>query len=159
MKFTCKKFENLSVYELYNIMALRAEVFVVEQNCPYQDADGKDLDGWHLMGHNTDLSPRVLGVGEGVLVAYTRLLPKGVSYENYASIGRVVNSPKVRGTGAGKILMEKSIEEMKRLFPNDAVKIGAQSYLLKFYESLGFESTGEEYLEDNIPHTSMVLKK
>jgi ElaA protein len=159
MKFTCKKFENLSVYELYNIMALRAEVFVVEQNCPYQDADGKDLDGWHLMGHNTDLSPRVLGVGEGVLVAYTRLLPKGVSYENYASIGRVVNSPKVRGTGAGKILMEKSIEEMKRLFPNDAVKIGAQSYLLKFYVSLGFESTGEEYLEDNIPHTSMVLKK
>jgi ElaA protein len=159
MKFTCKKFENLSVYELYNIMALRAEVFVVEQNCPYQDADGKDLDGWHLMGHNTDLSLRVLGVGEGVLVAYTRLLPKGVSYENYASIGRVVNSPKVRGTGAGKILMEKSIEEMKRLFPNDAVKIGAQSYLLKFYESLGFESTGEEYLEDNIPHTSMVLKK
>ena len=148
MKFTCKKFEKLSVYELYDIMALRAEVFVVEQNCPYQDADGKDLDGWHLLGHNT----------EGGLVAYTRLLPKGVSYENYASIGRVVNSPKVRGTGAGKILMEKSIEEMKRLFPNDGVKIGAQSYLLKFYESLGFESTGEEYLEDNIPHTSMVLK-
>jgi ElaA protein len=156
MKFTCKKFENLSVYELYDIMALRAEVFVVEQNCPYQDADGKDLDGWHLMGHNTVLED---SDGEGMLVAYTRLLPKGVSYENYASIGRVVNSPKVRGTGAGKILMEKSIAEMERLFPDEAVKIGAQSYLLKFYESLGFESTGEEYLEDNIPHTSMVLKK
>lgn len=149
MNFTCKHFKDLSVYELYDIMALRAEVFVVEQNCPYQDADGKDLDAWHLMGHNT----------EGVLVAYTRLLDKGISYPNYASIGRVVNSPKVRGTGAGKLLMQKSIEEIKRLFPNEKVKIGAQTYLLKFYESLGFESTGEEYLEDNIPHTSMILKE
>lgn len=146
MNFTCKLFKDLTVYELYDIMALRAEVFIVEQNCPYQDADGKDLDGWHLMGHTP----------EGNLVAYTRLLPKGISYPEYASIGRVVNSPKVRGTGAGKVLMEASIKEIKRLYPNDKIKIGAQSYLLKFYESLGFVSTGEEYLEDNIPHTSMV---
>ena len=143
----CKFFDDLTVYELYDIIALRLEVFSVEQNCPYQDADFKDLKGWHLMIRN----------GEGKLVAYTRLLPKGISYDKYASIGRVVSSPSVRGTGIGKILMEKSIEEMKRLFPNDPIKIGAQTYLLKFYQSFGFESTGEEYLEDGIPHTSMVL--
>jgi ElaA protein len=145
--FKCAPFKDLSVYELYDIMALRSEVFVVEQNCAYQDADGKDLHGWHLLGLNT----------EGELVVYTRLLPKGVSYKNYASIGRVVNSPKVRGLGYGKILMTESIAQMKKLFPNQPVKIGAQSYLLKFYQSLGFESTGEEYLEDGIPHTSMIL--
>jgi ElaA protein len=147
MIFKCIPFKDLTVYELYDILALRLEVFCVEQNCPYQDADGKDLEGWHLMGKNT----------EGVLVAYTRLLPKGISYENYASIGRVVNSPKVRGMGYGKILMTESIAQMKKLFPNEPVKIGAQSYLLQFYQSLGFESTGEEYLEDGIPHTSMIL--
>jgi ElaA protein len=145
--FKCAPFKDLSVYELYDIMALRSEVFVVEQNCAYQDADGKDLHGWHLLGLNT----------EGELVVYTRLLPKGVSYKNYASIGRVVNSPKVRGLGYGKILMTESIAQMKKLFPSQPVKIGAQSYLLKFYQSLGFESTGEEYLEDGIPHTSMIL--
>jgi ElaA protein len=145
--FKCVPFKDLTVYELYDILALRLEVFCVEQNCPYQDADGKDLEGWHLMGKNT----------EGVLVAYTRLLPKGVSYEDYASIGRVVNSPKVRGLGYGKMLMTESITQMEKLFPNEPVKIGAQSYLLQFYQSLGFESTGEEYLEDGIPHTSMIL--
>lgn len=147
LKFKCVHFQDLTVYELYNIMALRQEVFAVEQNCPYLDADGKDLAGWHLMGQNT----------EGLLVAYTRLLPIGIAYDNYASIGRVVNSPKVRGLGYGKILMTESISRIKKLFPNQPVKIGAQSYLLKFYQSLGFESTGEDYLEDGIPHTSMIL--
>ena len=96
---------------------------------------------------------------ERALVVYTRLLPKGVSYNDYASIGRVVSSASVRGSGAGKILMQQSIEMLEKLYPNEPVKIGAQTYLLKFYESLGFESTGEEYLEDNIPHTTMILKK
>ena len=122
IQFTCLPFNQLTVYELYDIMALRQEVFVIEQNCPYLDADGKDLHAWHLMGRNT----------EGVLVAYTRLLPMGVSYPNYASIGRVVNSDKVRGQGMGKILMQRSIEEMAQLFPNQPVKIGAQTYLLIF---------------------------
>ena len=125
------------------------EVFVVEQNCPYLDADGKDLRGWHLMGFDT----------EGLLVAYTRLLPKGVSYENYASIGRVANSAKVRGGGVGKILMTESLRQMAILFPNQPVKIGAQTYLLRFYTSLGFVSTGEDYLEDDIPHTVMILSE
>lgn len=148
MIFKCVPFDALTVRELYDIMALRQAVFVVEQNCPYLDADGKDLKGWHLMLFNT----------EGVLAAYTRLLEKGISYDNYASIGRVVSASHARGTGAGKAVMQESINQMGRLFPNQPVKIGAQSYLLKFYESLGFESTGEEYLEDDIPHTSMILK-
>jgi ElaA protein len=148
MTFKCVPFDSLTVKELYDIMALRQEVFVVEQNCPYLDADGKDFEGWHLMLFNN----------EEVLSAYTRLLPKGISYDNYASIGRVVSASLARGTGVGKAVMQESINQMAQLFPNQPVKIGAQSYLLKFYESLGFESTGEEYLEDGIPHTSMILK-
>jgi ElaA protein len=188
IEFKCVHFSALTVYELYSVMALRQEVFAVEQNCPYLDADGKDLDGFHLLGYadlaeNAQNTEGLSDVGFGMsdigtapksnsgslpkseiphpksLVAYTRLLAKGVSYDDYASIGRVVNSPKVRGRGAGKVLMEESIRQMARLFPQDAVKIGAQSYLLRFYESLGFVSTGEEYLEDDIPHTSMILKK
>ena len=147
IKYTCVPFNKLTVNELYEIMALRQKVFVVEQNCPYLDADGKDLHAMHLMGRDT----------EGELVVYTRLLPIGISYSDFASIGRVVSSAKVRGTGAGKELMQKSIEQMHKLFPNEPVKIGAQTYLLAFYTSLGFVSTGEEYLEDDIPHTVMIL--
>jgi ElaA protein len=147
ISFTCLPFDTLSNTALYEILALRQEVFVVEQNCPYQDCDGKDLQSWHLMGRDQT----------GKLICYTRLLPKGIAYENYASIGRVVSSPAARGTGAGKILMEKSIELCRQLFGNEPIKIGAQSYLLKFYESFGFRSTGEEYLEDGIPHTKMIL--
>ena len=148
LSYAVKRFQDLSLEELYAILRLRQEVFIVEQNCPYLDADGKDLDAWHLMGRDT----------EGTLVAYTRLLPIGISYPDYASIGRVVNSDKVRGQGVGKLLMQESIAKMAELFPNQPVKIGAQSYLLKFYTALGFVSTGEEYLEDNIPHTIMILK-
>jgi ElaA protein len=144
--FTCKKFEDLSVFELYEILAIRAEVFVVEQNCPYQDMDGKDLQSWHFMVRDED----------GKLVAVTRLLPEGVSYQGYTSIGRVVSSPSVRGSGIGKVLLEESIKKTVELFGNQPIKIGAQTYLLKFYEKFGFVSTGEEYLEDGIPHTKMV---
>jgi ElaA protein len=178
LKFKCVHFSELTVYELYSIMALRQIVFAVEQNCPYLDADGKDLLGFHLLGYadldenvqntegafselkikNSELKTPNNTIFSDELVAYTRLLPKGISYENYASIGRVVNAPKVRGHGVGKVLIEESIRQMARLFPNDSVKIGAQSYLLKFYTELGFVSTGEAYLEDDIPHTSMILK-
>ncbi|GAB4499309.1 MAG: GNAT family N-acetyltransferase [Saprospiraceae bacterium] len=147
LRFSCLPFRHLTPYELYDIMALRQEVFVVEQNCPYLDADGKDLESWHLMGRNSN----------GELVCYTRLLPEGLSYDGYVSIGRVVSSPSVRGTGVGKILMQHSIEMCRHLFGNQPIKIGAQTYLLKFYENFGFQSTGEEYLEDGIPHTKMIL--
>ena len=145
LNWQLKKFEELTVNELYAIMRLRAEVFVVEQNCPYQDADGKDLKAWHLMGSDA----------EGELVAFSRLLPTGVSYEE-VSIGRVVSSPKVRGTGAGKELMTQSLAEIEKLFGNVPVRIGAQLYLKTFYESFGFVLQGEEYLEDGIPHVEML---
>ena len=147
LNFTCVPFKDLTVNELYEAIALRQEVFAVEQNCPYQDADGKDQYAWHLMGRDAS----------GRLLAYTRLLPLGVSYPDYPSIGRVVTSPAARGTGAGKELMHKSVSMCQLLFGNLPIKIGAQSYLLRFYEGFGFVSTGEAYLEDGIPHTEMVL--
>ena len=153
IEYNCVPFQTLTVNELYDIMALRQMVFVVEQNCPYLDADGKDKYGWHLMARDMSQTTD----SGGVLVAYTRLLPKGVSYPEFASIGRVVNAKEVRGKGVGKVLMQESIKWMNKLFPNEPVKIGAQTYLLDFYTSLGFVSTGEEYLEDDIPHTVMIL--
>ena len=144
--FTCKKFADLTLHELYAAMALRQEVFVVEQDCPYLDADGKDQASWHVLGHDV----------AGQLVAYTRLVPRGISYEKYPSIGRVVTSPGVRGTGAGKALMWASIEWAERLWPGEAIKISAQTHLKKFYEEMGFEQSGEGYLEDGIPHIPMV---
>ncbi|MEI6410506.1 MAG: GNAT family N-acetyltransferase [Bacteroidota bacterium] len=148
IQFRCIPFKELTLYELYEALALRQEVFVVEQNCPYQDCDGKDQESWHLFGRDE----------AGRLIAYTRLLPEGLSYPGYTSIGRVVSAPVARGTGAGRDLMKKSIEMTRMLFGDWPIKIGAQSYLLRFYESFGFQSTGEAYLEDGIPHTKMVLK-
>ncbi len=145
--FSCLPFADLTVHELYAIMALRQEVFIVEQNCPYLDADGKDPDAWHLLARDA----------EGRLVAYTRLLPQGVSYPDYVSIGRVVSAPGARGTGAGREVMQRSIGLCKHLFGDKPIKIGAQTYLLRFYEQLGFRSTGEEYVEDGIPHTKMLF--
>ena len=141
-----KKFEELSNKELYEILRLRAEVFVVEQNCPYQDLDGKDLKSFHLFGTDENKD----------LIAYTRIVPAGISYKE-VSIGRVVTSPKLRGTGAGKDVMKESIKVIEKQFGKVPVRISAQCYLKKFYENLGFEITGEEYLEDNIPHIEMLL--
>src|SRR4051812_21585846 len=117
MTWSCKKFDELTPHELYAILQLRNEVFVVEQNCVFQDADDKDQHSYHLMGWD-----------ENFLAAYTRLIPPGISYP-YASIGRVVTSPKWRQTGLGKLLMQRSIEEMERLFDKISIKIGAQLYL------------------------------
>lgn len=146
ISFRCKPFYELTAPQLYSIMALRQEVFVVEQNCAYLDADGKDLKGYHLTGYDDD----------GKLMAYARLLPKGVAYDNFVSIGRVVTSPLVRGTGAGQLLMKEGLSNMDALFPGESIKIGGQSYLRNFYESYGFVVSGEEYLEDDIPHLPMV---
>jgi len=139
-----KKFEELTSSELYAIMQLRNEVFVVEQNCVYQDADNKDLLSYHLMGWN-----------QQKLVAYTRILAPGIAFEE-ASIGRVVTSPSVRRTGIGIELMNRSISKTTELFGNFPIRIGAQLYLQKFYTSLGFEKDSDTYLEDNIPHIEMV---
>lgn len=146
--WTCKKMSELSPAELYAILKLRSEVFVVEQNCAYLDMDGKDLDAWHLCGWLN---------GE-LLVAYTRLLAPGVSYEE-ASIGRVVTHPAHRKDGYGRILMQRSIEKTCHIFKVTKIKIGAQQYLTKFYNDLGFHVTSESYMEDGIPHVEMLLSK
>lgn len=140
-----KPFKELSPEELYAIIQLRNEVFVVEQNCVFQDADGKDPYAWHLMGWK-----------EGKLIAYTRLIPKGVAYSN-SSIGRVVSSHIARGSGIGKELMRKSIDVLYILWGTQPIQIGAQLYLKKFYESFGFQQSSDLYMEDGIEHIEMIL--
>ncbi len=146
MNWILKPFEELTPKELYSILQLRNEVFIVEQNCPYQDCDNKDLRAWHLMGMQNDQ-----------LLAYSRLLAPGISYSE-SSIGRVVSSPSARKTGMGKKLMRESIARVRNLFQTDTIRIGAQLYLKKFYESFGFIAEGDTYLEDNIPHIQMLRK-
>lgn len=147
LHWVLKPFNQLTPHELYFIMQLRSEVFVVEQNCIYQDADNKDLKSYHLMGFSD----------AGQLMAYTRLLPAGVSYRE-PSIGRVITHADVRKQGAGKELMQQSIKACYQLFGRQSIKIGAQLYLKRFYESFGFDQTGPVYLEDGIEHIEMVLK-
>lgn len=142
--WSCKPFADLTNKELHDIFQLRQEVFVVEQNCPYLDADGKDLKSLH-----------VSGTQNGELIACARIVLPGVSYKE-VSIGRVVTSPKARRTGAGKELMEKSIEYIRKEFGKVPIRIGAQLYLQKFYEGFGFVRQGNEYLEDGIPHIIML---
>lgn len=147
LQWILKKFDDLTAAELYAVMQLRNEVFVVEQNCAYQDADDKDLKSFHFMGWDGK-----------TLVAYTRIIPQGVSYAE-ASIGRVVTSPKYRRTGAGRQLMQLSINNTFSQFNCSTIKIGAQLYLKSFYQSLGFIQCSQQYLEDNIPHIEMLLSK
>ena len=147
LQWILKKFDDLTAAELYAVMQLRNEVFVVEQNCAYQDADDKDLKSLHFMGWDGK-----------TIVAYTRIIPQGVSYAE-ASIGRVVTSPKYRRTGAGRQLMQLSINNTFSQFNCSTIKIGAQLYLKSFYQSLGFIQCSQQYLEDNIPHIEMLLSK
>ncbi len=142
-----KKWEELTATELYGILQLRVDVFVVEQNCPYPELDGKDLKCSHLW----------ISDANGRVHACSRLVPPGVSY-NEASIGRVASSLVMRREGLGREVMKRSIEQQQKSYPGLDIRISAQSYLQKFYESFGFEVEGEEYLEDDIPHKEMVLK-
>jgi len=143
-KWICKSFEDLTPAELYAILQLRNAVFVVEQNCVFQDADDKDQLCFHLMAwHNESLA------------AYTRLVPAGISFKEI-SIGRVATSSHYRKLGLGRELMNHSIETIWKLFGRDNIRIGAQLYLKKFYESLGFNQVSEIYLEDDIEHIEML---
>ncbi len=144
-----KQYRDLTRDELYEILQFRQEVFVVEQDCPYLDADGeKDKASWHLW--LTDEQDR--------MIAYCRVLPEGVGYAGYVAIGRVISRLDQRKTGAGRRIMEESIAWIQTRWPGVPIKISAQCYLDRFYTSLGFVPTGEEYLEDGIPHQAMVLK-
>jgi len=146
IKFQIKPFNEFSVAELYQVLQLRSEVFVVEQNCVYQDVDGKDSKALH-----------VLGVFEGDIVAYARLFAPGYYFDN-ASIGRVVINAGYRDRKWGHNLMQAAIAGIKEHFNQDAITISAQLYLKKFYEGHGFVKQGEEYLEDDIPHIRMNRK-
>ena len=139
-----KLFNELTAAELYNILTLRSEVFIVEQNCPYLDTDGKDFNAHHLMGY--------LG---NDLAAYSRLVFPNISYSE-VSIGRVVTSGAYRRKDFGKLLMQKSIEEIERIYGKVPIRIGAQAYLKKFYHGFGFEDMNEPYMEDGIPHMIML---
>jgi ElaA protein len=141
-----KPFDKLTISELYDILYLRSEVFVVEQQCVFLDVDFKDQLAHHLMGlHNNKLA------------AYTRLFNAGITYQE-ASIGRVVTAPFARNSGIGKNLMTESINQLYTLFGKQPIRIGAQLYLKKFYESFGFQQDSEMYLEDGIEHIEMLLR-
>ncbi len=141
----CKFFSELSNLEVYKILQLRNAVFIVEQNCVYQDCDDKDFKAWHLCAWQDEN-----------LVAYTRLFDKGISYPDAASIGRVVTATSVRGRNLGKELMLRSIKQIEELFGETTIRISAQLYLKHFYESFSFVQKGEVYLEDGIEHISMI---
>lgn len=143
LEWKTKRFETLSSLELYELLKLRSEVFVVEQNCVYLDIDGKDEKALHL-----------LGTFEGKIVAYARLF-KPKDYFTEASIGRVVTHPDFRERKIGHILMREAVEGIRIYFGESKITISAQLYLKKFYESHGFIQTSEMYLEDDIPHIEM----
>jgi ElaA protein len=144
--WSLKPFDALSPHELYDLLQLRCEVFVVEQNCPYLDPDGKDRHpgAFHLMGR----------AATGELVAYLRLLPAGVSFEE-ASFGRVVTSPRWRGQGLGDALVAEALRRIEALWPRQPVRIGAQAHLVGYYGKHGFAVASDAYDEDGIPHREM----
>jgi len=139
-----KSFSALSSYELYQILKLRINVFILEQECFYPDCDDKDFQADHLFALEND-----------IVIAYTRLLPADVSYPHCTSIGRVVVHKDFRHLKLGKDLMNKSIHFLLEKYPNQVIRISAQEYLLKFYKDLGFIQESETYLEDDIPHIEM----
>ena len=147
ISFACKPFDELTLNELYAMLMLRSEVFVVEQRCLYLDPDGLDVGAHHLLGWSNAV-PETLACG-------VRILAPGVVYDE-ASIGRVVTAPAHRGGGVGRILMQRALAECARLFPGQSIRIGAQQYLEPFYASLGFVSVSEPYDEDGILHVKML---
>ena len=141
-----RSYNELNKRELFDIYFLRQEVFIVEQNCVYQDIDQKDQYSYHLIAYYED-----------VLVAYLRILPPGISYDE-PSIGRVLTKISYRGRGFATKIMLCAIQKVKDVYKHSNIRISAQEYLIPFYTSLNFESVGEVYLEDDIPHIEMMHK-
>ncbi len=145
LSWQCLSFSELTTTQLYEMLKLRVDVFVVEQTCPYPELDNKDrVDGvFHLLGYQGD-----------ELIACARLLPKGISYSTL-SIGRVVTKQSARGDGLGHKLMSQALIECQQRWPNEDITISAQQHLANYYGQHGFEQTSEMYLEDDIPHIEM----
>lgn len=147
MKVEIKKFNELGLEELYEIFRLRSEVFVVEQECIYNDVDGKDLDSVHVMIKN-----------EGRIEAYLRVIKEGISYED-CSIGRVLVAKEARGKGLARRIVKEGIDYITREWNKKRITIGAQEYLKEFYGSFGFKTVSDVYMEDGIPHVDMSYEK
>lgn len=147
IKYNCFKFDDLSNRMLYNILQLRSQVFVLEQQCLYQDMDNFDNKAYHVVveEHNE-------------IIGYSRIINKKEYYKDFCSIGRVMVRKKERKKDIGKNLVNYSIKKAKTVFNNAPIKISAQSYLINFYEKIGFQYKGEDYLEDGIPHCAMYLE-
>lgn len=144
-KWCVKRFEEFQLEEFYKLIALRIEVFVIEQDCPYQELDGKDQKSHHVICKENDF-----------IIATARIVPPGISYQE-PSIGRVVIQKSARGSGLGHDLMTQAMIASKNLYGNVALRLSAQEYLINYYKKYGFEVVSEVYLEDNIPHVEMLF--
>ena len=147
LRWTLARLPDLGPLDVYDMLALRSEVFVLEQTCIFQDPDGVDLQAHHLLGHDD----------QGKLQALLRIVDPGVKYAE-PSIGRVISAPTVRRTGAGRALMAEGIRSCRRLWAGHAIRISAQARLERFYRDFGFRTVTDPYLEDDIPHVEMVLE-
>jgi len=153
------RFADLSPQEIHDLYRLRADVFVVEQNCVFQDVDGVDPQCWHLLGYAEGLGPglrRGDEAPEDRLVAYCRFVPPGVKFPE-PSIGRVITARSVRRTGMGRVLMREAMQRAAALWPDQALRIGAQAHLERFYNEFGFTKSSEPYDEDGILHIEMEM--
>lgn len=148
LSWQCSTFTELTPHQLYAILQARTEVFVIEQQCLFQDMDGKDSACHHLIAWTADHQ----------VAAYARIVPPGLAFAE-ASIGRVLTTKIGRGTGAGKTLLLKGIQQVHALYPTHQIRIGAQQYLEQFYASFGFLTVSDMYLEDDIPHVEMLMSK
>lgn len=147
-RFELRTFDDLGAPRLYEVVRRREEVFVVEQECAYLDADGHDPQAWHVLGLAAD----------DTLIAYARILPVGTVHPEHPTLGRVLTVASRRGEGLARELMGFALDRATELFGPVALKISAQTYLAAFYASLGFETIGEGYLEDGIPHVAMIRR-
>lgn len=147
LSWTLGRLEQLGPLDVYDLLAQRSEVFVVEQGCIFLDADGVDRQAHLLLGRDA----------QGVLQASLRIVDPGVKYAE-PSIGRVISAPRQRGTGLGRALMAQGIECCRTLWPGQAIRISAQARLSRFYEDFGFQTVSEPYQEDDIPHVEMLLE-
>lgn len=146
LRWRCCRFDELSVHELQAIYMARQQVFVVEQTCFYADADGVDETAWHLAAWSPDAT---------LPLAYARIVHPGIKYPE-PSIGRVLTHGHARGTGLGRLLVQRAVEATVAAYPGQGIRISAQSHLERFYAGFGFVAVGAPYLEDDILHTEMV---
>ena len=148
LRWQFARFDNLPIRDWYQVSTARIDVFVMEQNCPFQDNDGADFQSWHLLGwHET--------AGVRALAAYCRLVDPGVKFVE-PSIGRVVTPGTFRGKGLGRLLMAEAVKRHAQIYPGLPNRIGAQQRLEKFYQDFGFVTASEMYIEDGIPHVEML---